>query len=171
MDLDLQITDMAGAHPDHSLVIVNFVSAIRKQLKNSTCFVYSDNVQYRFKTDEGEDKTVIPDASINCRVKSRRGNTFLDSPRFVMEVLSPTTENYDRNEKMELYRQQEIEEYWIVDFRIKQVEIYELDYDKGVPKYYLWKTITENNKDQLKIIRFPNIKITFDELFEEIDNT
>ena len=170
MDLDLQITDMAGAHPDHSLVIVNFVAAIRKQLKNSTCFVYSDNVQYRFKTDEGEDKTVIPDASINCRVKSRRGNTFLDAPRFVMEVLSPTTESYDRNEKMELYRQQEIEEYWIVDFRIKQVEIYELDYDKGIPKYYLWKTITENNKDQLKIIRFPNIKITFDELFEEIEN-
>lgn len=26
---------------------------------------------------------VIPDASINCRVKSKRGNTFIDSPRFV----------------------------------------------------------------------------------------
>ena len=46
MDLDLQILDMAGATPEHSAVIVNFVSAIRKQLRNSTCFVYSDNVQY-----------------------------------------------------------------------------------------------------------------------------
>ena len=170
MDYDLQITDMAGASPNHSLVIVNFVSAIRKQLRNSTCFVYSDNVQYNFKTDNGESKTVIPDASINCRVKSRRGNTFLDAPRFVMEVLSPTTEQYDRNEKMELYRQQEIEEYWIVDIRIKQVEIYELDYDNGVPKYYLWRTITENNKDELRILHFPGIKITFDELFEEIED-
>ncbi|MCH5339377.1 MAG: Uma2 family endonuclease [Acetatifactor sp.] len=170
MDYDLQITDMAGASPNHSLVIVNFVSAIRKQLRNSTCYVYSDNVQYNFKTDNGESKTVIPDASINCRVKSRRGNTFLDAPRFVMEVLSPTTEQYDRNEKMELYRQQEIEEYWIVDIRIKQVEIYELDYDNGVPKYYLWRTITENNKDELRILHFPGIKITFDELFEEIED-
>lgn len=170
MDYDLQITDMAGASPDHSLVIVNFVSAIRKQLRNSTCYVYSDNVQYNFKTDNGESKTVIPDASINCRVRSRRGNTFLDAPRFVMEVLSPTTEQYDRNEKMELYRQQEIEEYWIVDIRIKQVEIYELDYENGVPKYYLWRTITENNKDELKILHFPGIKITFDELFEEIED-
>lgn len=170
MDYDLQITDMAGASPDHSLVIVNFVSAIRKQLRNSTCYVYSDNVQYNFKTDNGESKTVIPDASINCRVKSRRGNTFLDAPRFVMEVLSPNTEQYDRNEKMELYRQQEIEEYWIVDIRIKQVEIYELDYDNGVPKYYLWKIITENNKDELRILHFPGIKITFDELFEEIED-
>ncbi len=54
MDINLQITDMAGASPEHSLVIVNFVSAIRKQLKNSTCYVYSDNVQYRFQSDHGE---------------------------------------------------------------------------------------------------------------------
>lgn len=169
MDLDLQIVDMAGASPEHSLVIVNFVSAIRKQLKNSTCYVFSDNVQYKFKTNEGEDKTVIPDASINCRVKSRRGNTFLDAPRFVMEVLSPTTESYDRGEKMELYRQQEIEEYWIVDWRQKKIEIYELDYEKDIPKYFLWKVITKDNKEELQIIHFPNVKITFDELFEEIE--
>ena len=169
MDIDLQITDMAGESPEHSLVIVNFVSAIRKQLRNSTCYVYSDNVQYRFKTDDGEGKIVIPDASINCRIKSRRGNTFLDTPRFVLEVLSPTTEQYDRSEKMEIYRQQEIEEYWIVDWRKKEVEIYELDYENDIPKYFLWNKITENNKSELKIIHFPGISITFDELFDEIE--
>jgi Uncharacterized protein conserved in cyanobacteria len=169
MDLDLQIVDMAGASPEHSLVIVNFVSAIRKQLRNSTCYVFSDNVQYKFKTNEGEDKSIIPDASINCRIKSRRGNTFLDAPRFVMEVLSPTTESYDRGEKMELYRQQEIEEYWIVDWRKKKIEIYELDYENDIPKYFLWKVITQDNKKELQIIHFPNVKITFDELFEEIE--
>lgn len=30
MDLDLRITDMAGARPEHSAVIVNFVAAVRK---------------------------------------------------------------------------------------------------------------------------------------------
>ncbi len=95
MDMNLQITDMADAMPEHSTVIVNFVAAVRKQLKHSTCYVFSDNVQYRFQTDDGENKTVIPDASINCRTKSRRGNTFIDAPRFVMEVLSPSTEKYD----------------------------------------------------------------------------
>ena len=170
MDLGLQITDMAGASPEHSLVIVNFVSAIRKQLKNSTCYVYSDNIQYRFKNTEGEDKVVIPDASINCRVKARRGNAFVDAPRMVMEVVSPTTEKYDRNEKMDLYRQQEIEEYWIVDWQKKKVEIYNLDYDgNGEPQYYLWETITEQNKEELKIVHFPSLNITFDKLFAEVD--
>ena len=74
MDWNLKITDMAGATPEHSSVIVNFVAAVRYQLKNSTCYVYSNNVQYRFKDAEGNNKIVIPDASINCRTKSRRGN-------------------------------------------------------------------------------------------------
>ena len=169
MGLDFTITDMAGATPEHSAVIVNFVSAIRKQLKNSTCYVFSDNVQYKWQTEDGNTQVVIPDASINCRVKSRRGNTFLDAPRFVMEVLSPSTEKYDRTYKMELYRQQEIEEYWIVDWRTRTIEIYELDYDQGNPKYYLWRKITEQNKDELKILHFPNVEISFEDIFDEVE--
>lgn len=169
MDLNLQILDMTGSTPAHSAVIVNFIAAIRNQLRNSTCFVYSDNVQYKWMTKEGEEKTVIPDASINCQTKKKRGSNFVGIPRFVMEVLSPSTEQYDRGEKMELYRQQEIEEYWIVDWRRKRIEIYELDYQDGVPKYYLWENITEKNKEDLKLLHFPNIKITFDEIFDEIE--
>lgn len=86
-----------------------------------------------------------------------------------MEVLSPSTEKNDRTEKMDIYRQQEIDEYWIVDIKKKQVEIYELDYEDGNPNYYLWKTVTEKNKEELKIIVFPNVKITFDEFFDEIE--
>ena len=103
MDFNLQITDMTGASPEHSAVIVNFVAAVRKQLMNSICYVFSDNIQYKFQTAEGEDKIVIPDASINCRIKARRGSVFLNAPRFVMEVLSDSTEKYDRGEKKELY--------------------------------------------------------------------
>lgn len=168
--MDFQILDMAGARPEHSTVIVNFVAAIREQLLHSTCYVFSDNVQYRWHTKEGDEKTVIPDVSINCRTKVRKGNVFLDIPRFVMEVLSPSTEAYDRGEKKELYRQQEIDEYWIVDLKEKKVEIYELDYDEnGKPQYYLWKTVKEENKNELKIIHFPNVEITFDDLFDEVD--
>ncbi len=171
MDLNLQITDMTGARPEHSTVIVNFVAAVRKQLMNSTCYVYSDNIQYRFKTDEGEDKIVIPDASINCRIKSRRGSTFIDAPRFVMEVISDSTEKYDRGEKKELYRQQEVDEFWIVDWRKQQVEIYNLDYDEnGQPQYYLWQVISPETKAELRIVHFPNIKISFDELFAEVED-
>lgn len=163
----VEITDMTGSTIEHSSVIVNFVATIHKQLKNSTCFVYSDNVQYKWKLENGEEKTVIPDASINCQTKSKRGNSFYSVPRFVLEVLSPSTEKYDREGKMELYWSQEIDEYWIVDWRKRQVEIYTIDYDENtIPQYYLFKTVTEKNKEELKIVHFPNVKITFDELFD-----
>jgi len=166
MDLDIQITDMAGAYIEHSMVITNFCLIVSPQLKNSMCRAFPDNVQYKWRTKSGNEKSVIPDATINCQIRSRRGNSFVNAPQFVMEVLSDSTEKYDRGEKMELYREQEINEYWIVDWIKRQVEIYDLDYgENDEPKYYLWKTITERNKEELKIIHFPHITIEFDELF------
>ena len=165
--MDLHIVDMVGAYIEHSAVIMNFSAIVYNQLKDSTCKVFPDNVQYKWKLKDGTEKTVIPDASINCRVFAKRGNSFFDIPRFVMEVLSPSTEKYDRTEKMELYREQEIDEYWIVNWERKQVEIYTLYYDeKEEPQYSLFNTITEANKEELKIVHFPSIKITFDELFD-----
>ena len=167
--LNTVLTDMSGAYIEHSEVITNFVSVVHSQLKNSTCKVFPDNVQYKWMVD-GESRTVIPDATINCRVHHKKGNSFFDIPRFVMEVVSTSTEKYDRGEKMELYRQQEVDEYWIVDWRKRQVEIYNLDYDENQEaRYYLWRTVTEANKDELRIVHFPNVKIKFDELFDGVD--
>ena len=67
MDWDLKITDLEGSTPEHSAVIVNFVAAVRHQLKISTCYVYLDNVQYRFKDNQGNNQFVIQVAYINCR--------------------------------------------------------------------------------------------------------
>lgn len=162
----ISITDMSGAYVEHSYVIVNFVAMLHKQLKNSLCRVFSDNVQYKWEVD-GKEKTVIPDASINCQVRARRGNSFVNAPQFVMEVLSPSTEKYDRNDKMEIYREQEISEYWIVDWSKRQIEMYELEYDEnGVPYYYLFNTITEENKAELRLIHMPNVQVNFDDLFD-----
>lgn len=159
------ITDMSGAYIEHSEIITNFVAIVYNQLKGNVCRVYPDNVQYKW-TIGNDEKIVIPDASINCRVHAKKGNSFFDIPRFVMEVISPSTEKYDRTDKMRLYEQQEIDEYWIVDWRKRQVEIYVLDYDEEEkPRYYLFKTITEENKKELKIVHFPHINVEFDDLF------
>ena len=49
----------------------------------------------------------------------------------------------------------------------KQVEIYLFDWKKDdTPYSYLYKTVTEENKEELQIVMFPHFKITFDELFD-----
>ena len=118
--------------------------------------------------DESE-KTVIPDASINCQIRSRKGNSFLNAPQFVLEVLSPSTAKYDKTEKKEIYREEEIPEYWIIDIQKRTIEMYDLDYDNGEPKYYLIDTVTDSNKEELHLIHFPHIKIDFDQLFDGVE--
>ena len=89
-----------------------------------------------------------------------------------MEVLSDSTEEYDRDQKMELYKKVEVAEYWLVDWRKKQVEIYILSPDENSiddAEYKLVSTITESNKEELKIYVFPNVEIEFDQLFDCVD--
>lgn len=48
----------------------------------------------------------------------------------------------------------------------KQVEIYLNDgKEDGATYFYLYKTVTEENKKDLQLVMFPNLKTEFDELF------
>ena len=167
MGTALQIMDMSNSYIEHSIVITNFISIVGSQTKNNLCRVFGDNVKYKWA--ENNNIPVIPDATINCDIKNRRTTTFMGVPRFVMEVLSDSTEKYDRGEKKELYRKVEVAEYWIVNWRTKQVEIYILSPNESKldeMDYILYKTITKENKDELEIVMFPNFHISFDELFD-----
>ncbi len=166
----IQIKDMANTYIEHSMVINNFVTTVASQLKSSLCRVFGDSVKYKWQ--ENENKPVIPDVSINCDIKNRRSTNFLGVPRFIMEVLSDATEDYDRKEKKELYKKVEVAEYWLVDWRKKQVEIYVLCPDEtsmDEAEYKQMATITEANKEKLKLYLFPNTKISFEQLFDGID--
>lgn len=161
----LPIEDMSKTYLEHSMVIHNFIIKIGSQIKDSLCRVFGDSVQYQWR--ENDDKVVIPDVSIICNMRDRKNVSFTGIPRFVMEVLSDSTEEYDRNEKMHIYCKVGVSEYWIVDWRRKQVEIYLFDWKADDTAYpYLYKTVTEQNKADLRLVIFPNFKITFDELFD-----
>lgn len=166
----LPIKEMANTYIEHSMVINNFVTTIGNQLKSSLCRVFGDSVKYKWT--ENDSKPIIPDVSINCDIKNRRSTNFLGVPRFIMEVLSDATEQYDRGEKMELYKNVEVAEYWIVDWRKKQVEIYVLSPDENSiddAEYKLLSTVTEQNKEDLKIHMFPSVEIDFDQLFDGVE--
>ncbi len=161
----LPIEDMSNTFLEHSMVINNFVIKVGSQIKDSLCRVFGDSVQYQWL--ENNNDIVVPDVSIICNLRDRKNVSFTGIPRFVMEVLSNATEDYDRHEKMQIYCKTGVSEYWLVDWRKRQVEIYLFDGKPDGSLYsYLYKTVTESNKDELQIIMFPNITITFDELFD-----
>lgn len=165
MSPTLPVEDLIKTYLEHSMVINNFVIKVGSLIKDSLCRVFGDNVQYEWR--ENDDKVIIPDVSIICNMRDRKNVSFTGIPRFVMEVLSNATEEYDRHEKMAIYCKVGVSEYWIVDWRKKQVEIYLFDFNEKDNSYpYLYKTVTAENKNELQMVMFPNLHISFDELFD-----
>lgn len=71
-----------------------------------------------------DDTIVQPDVLIVCNKIEKK---FLDFPPvLVVEILLPATASKDRGEKMELYQQQAVQYYLIVDPQFKKIEIYQL---------------------------------------------
>jgi len=95
-----------------------FWDALRKS-KCTNCRVY-DPLDYKI----ADDTILIPDILIICGEIKKK---FLDFPPLVVvEILSPSTALRDRHTKYELYQQQKVKYYIIVDADKKKIEAYML---------------------------------------------
>ena len=160
------IRDMSNAQIEHSVIINNFVRAVGKSLKDSICKVFGEGMQFQW--EETGNKKYTPDAFIICSFKRRTSTVMHEVPRMVLEVLSPSTEEYDRGEKMEAYSRAGVGEIWLLDWRKRMIEIYVCD-DDGTgqaTKAYPYLTVTDENKEELKLVNFPVTQISFDEVMD-----
>ncbi|MBC7830373.1 MAG: Uma2 family endonuclease [Chitinophagaceae bacterium] len=105
----------------HQRVNLNLLAVFNDALKKSCeeCLGY---MPIDWKINE---KTVVqPDVSIVC---GKADKEYLDfTPALVIEILSPSTAYKDRHEKFELYEEQGVKYYLIIDPQFKKMEIYEL---------------------------------------------
>ncbi|MBI2950427.1 MAG: Uma2 family endonuclease, partial [Verrucomicrobia bacterium] len=108
---DGEMFAMAGGSPQHSLVSVNTVAELRDKLK-SRCVVF--NAGLRVKV-EATGLLTYPDASVVCGPQRFFEEDTLLNPGLIVEVLSDSTEAYDRGKKFEHYRQiASLREYLLV---------------------------------------------------------
>jgi len=121
---DGEILLMAGGSADHSLITANVIGELRNQPKGKPCRVYDSNLRVRIS------RTVLytyPDASVICGPRETRdpsGQT-LTNPRLIVEVLSDSTEAYDRGEKFDRYRQLDsLEEYVLISQNTSRIEVF-----------------------------------------------
>jgi Uma2 family endonuclease len=126
-----QIYAMSGASREHNLIAVNVVGEIRSQFRGRTCEAYTSDM--RVQVSPGGTYT-YPDVVAVCgepRFEDAEVDT-LTNPTVIVEVLSPTTEAYDRGEKFRHYRRLEsLAEYVLIAQDKVQVEHYARHGDKG----------------------------------------
>ncbi len=102
--LDGQIYAMAGGTPEHGALAMRIGAALVEQLRGRPCAVFSSDVRIRV-TATGLD--TYPDLSVVCGDQQRdhEDPNALVNPVVLVEVLSPGTEEYDRGEKLQHYKQ------------------------------------------------------------------
>ena len=121
---DGEIFAMTGASEPHNTIVANTLSEIRQQLKKRPCKVYANDM--RVKVDPTGLYT-YPDVVVVCG-KARLEDAHLDTllnPTLIVEVLSDSTEAYDRGRKFEHYRKLEsLTEYVLIAQHQPHVESY-----------------------------------------------
>ncbi len=99
--VDGEILAMAGASPRHNATAGNTIAALRRRL-SAGCAVCSSDQRV---TVEATGASFYPDAVVVCGAwtldEDGRG---VSNPSLVVEILSPSTEDYDRHEKIPQYR-------------------------------------------------------------------
>ena len=108
--LDGLIYAMSGESPQHSLITSNVNAILNLQLRGKPCAVYSPNMKVysRLPGETGlKGLFSYPDTTIVCgrALFHDQHQDVLTYPRVVIEILSPTTERYDRGRKFLRYQQ------------------------------------------------------------------
>jgi Uma2 family endonuclease len=120
-----EVLAMAGGSHHHVLIGSNLVGELRNRLKGTGCRAYTDlRIRIPRKT-----LYTYPDGTIVCGEHqfdqhSSAGAT-LTNPRVIIEVLSPSTERFDRGDKFALYREiPSLAEYVLVSQLHPRVETF-----------------------------------------------
>jgi Uma2 family endonuclease len=115
---------MAGTSYRHALLVSNLVFVLRTELKGRRCSVMSNDLRVRVQPGG---LYTYPDIVVVCgdpKFADDQRDTILN-PALIMEVLSPSTEAYDRGFKASQYRTIEsIQEYALVSQNEARIEVF-----------------------------------------------
>jgi Uma2 family endonuclease len=115
---------MAGASREHNLITGNIFGELRFQLRERACEVYVNDMRLKVSSTG---LYAYPDVAVVCGEPRFEGAHFdtLLNPIVLVEVLSPSTEAYDRGKKFAHYRRLEsLQEYVLIAQDSVRVEHY-----------------------------------------------
>ncbi|HEV2292398.1 MAG TPA: Uma2 family endonuclease [Tepidisphaeraceae bacterium] len=162
---DGEILGMSGGSPRHALIATNVAVALRTRLKGTPCLPYTSDLRVRIM---GLQRSVYPDVSVVCgKIQldpdDKAGHTILN-PRLVVEVLSPSTEAYDRGGKFAAYREvPSLAEYVLISSFEPRVEAF-LRQTDGT-----WAFSSCSGNDSHAMLRSLQIDLPLAEIYADID--
>ena len=153
-----EVVAMAGGTRNHNRISLNFSKILDNALANCQCEVYIADVKVQVEPNK---KYFYPDVVVTCDERDNAPQLVL-FPCLIIEVLSPSTEAYDRGFKFAQYRNCEsLQEYVLVQAEQPMVEIFQRD------RNGIWLFSEYGLSDRL-FLKSINVEIAVSDLYRQI---
>lgn len=120
--IDGEVYAMSGGSKNHSLISVRFITLFSNHLEGGDC--ETGNSDLRVNIVETANYT-YPDVSITCDDRDKTTTQYITYPCLIVEVLSDSTEAYDRGSKFRMYRNNPVlQDYLLVSSTKIEVDLY-----------------------------------------------
>jgi Uma2 family endonuclease len=141
--IDGYVVMMSGGTFNHVGIRDNVYTLIRTGLRGRSCRAYTADINVRLSAT----RYVLPDVVVTCDDRDNGENKFMQAPFLAVEVLSPSTEAYDRGNKFLYYREcPTLQEYVLVSSSFPLVEVFRRE------KHDLWVLTTCKADDTVQLI-------------------
>lgn len=155
-----QIYAMAGGTPEHAALAAAVLGQLYNQLRGGRCRAYDADLRIRVRST---DLLTYPDVTIVCGPVQRDSEDEMAAinPTVIVEVLSDSTERYDRGAKFEHYKRlPSLQQYVLVSHRKPLVDVWTRTGDA-------WNLATAG-EDQTAELESIRAKVNVRELYEAV---
>lgn len=120
--IDGYVYAMAGANDAHVTVTLNLATLLRNHVRGSGCRVFMSDMKARI---EKLNRYYYPDIMVTCDARDKENMTEKKYPCLIVEVLSDSTEAFDRGDKFADYQVLEtLQEYVLINVKRPRVECF-----------------------------------------------
>jgi Uma2 family endonuclease len=150
---------MSGGSQNHSSIQINILALIKNHLRGSNCKVFTSDLKVNILHTANY---TYPDLSVTCDERDRKHLYYITYPCLIVEVLSDTTEAYDRGKKFSAYRQNpNLVDYLLVSSNEVAVDIYHRNKEGD------WLILSYGSGDQIEL-KSIGLKVDIEQFYEEI---
>jgi Uma2 family endonuclease len=149
----------------HQEYLGNIFFKFHTYFKNKTSEIYKYPFDVRLikNKENGQIETVVqPDICVICDLDKLDELGCIGSPDLIVEVVSKSSKKRDYHDKYDLYEENGVLEYWIVDPDAKSVDVFVLEDEK-----YIQKGGYFNEADVIPCTLFPEFQVSWKEIFAE----
>lgn len=153
-----EVFAMSGAGRRHNILFVNVLGHLINKLKGKNCRPFGSDMRLHIPENT---LFTYPDISVYCgEMKTMDDDNGLE-PTVLIEILSPSTRDYDRGGKFKLYREiPTLKEYILIDTEAISVESFRLNETNH------WELEEYNNADAQLQIPSLELSISLQDIYE-----